>query len=247
MPATLRHAIGRVGRFFGAPPGGWAPSITASLHYLAASGVHPVAAIDIGAYRGDWTRLFKGVFPHARVLMVEAQERCRTDLEAVCQEFPGHVWHRLALLGSSNGRRVRFVEMETGSSVFEEASPYQRNYVEKEVVTLDTLAQQQPEFSTADFLKLDVQGYEIEILEGAHQVLQHAEFVLLEASLVPINDHCPLIDEVMGFMRDAGYSLLDICALTRRKDGVLWQTDLLFIRQGSRHAPRPRLDNDNWA
>ena len=50
------------------------PSVEGALLTLKAKGFDPHFAIDIGAYVGEWTTLFKSVFPGCTVLMVEPQE-----------------------------------------------------------------------------------------------------------------------------------------------------------------------------
>src|SRR5438105_15588252 len=98
-----------------------------------------------------------------------------------------------------------------------------------------------------NFLKLDVQCFELEVLKGASSILKQAEVVLLEVSLVPINAGCPLFAEVIAALDRNGFQLFDFCSQVRRTDGVLWQTDLLFLRQGSRYLPEPRLTKENWS
>jgi len=97
-----------------------------------------------------------------------------------------------------------------------------------------------------DFIKMDVQGYELEVLRGATRAMAQAQAIYLEVSLVPINQGCPLIDEVMQFMTGRGFRLLDFCSQNRRKDGILWQTDLMFVRNGTPLVPEPVLDASNW-
>ncbi|MBI3461669.1 MAG: FkbM family methyltransferase [Planctomycetes bacterium] len=220
------------------------PSILGSLVCLRSWGFRPKLAVDVGAYHGDWTRLFKQVFPESAVVMVEAQEQKRPILESVCQSFPGDVSYQMALLARQEGTPVRFVEMETGSSVFEEASPYPRHVVEKTARTLDGLLAEAA--ARVDFLKLDVQGYELEVLAGAPQSLKSAKAVLMEASLLGANAGCPLIFDVMKFMDAAGFRLADFCSQIRRRDGALWQTDLLFVRADAGLLPDPKLTAGNW-
>ena len=136
--------------------------------------------------------------------------------------------------------------METGSSVFEESSPYARKRLKKTLITLDALLEAYKDFQQLDFLKLDVQGYELEILKGASALLQHTEFVLMETSFIPINQGCPLILEVMAFMDSRGFRTIDFCSQVRRKDGTLWAADLLFVSIGSRFLPHAQLDETNW-
>ena len=136
--------------------------------------------------------------------------------------------------------------MGSGSSVLEESSPYHRKYVEKELKTLDCLLESYPEFKKIDFLKLDVQGYEINVLQGASNLLERTEFVLMEVSLIQINKGCPIFSDVIKFMTEQNFRLLDFCSQNRRKDGALWQTDLLFISNTSVFVPKSSLDAQNW-
>jgi len=71
----------------------------------------------------------------------------------------------------------------------------------------------------------------VEILKGGLNTLKAAQFVLLEVSLLNIYNNCPLVDEVMAFMKQQGFVLYDICSLLRRPyDNALNQCDFLFIK-----------------
>ena len=110
------------------------------------------------------------------------------------------------------------------------------------MVTLDTLVSRvAADWGAPDFIKLDVQGFELSVLAGAAESLRHADFVLLEASLLPYNSGAPLLPDVLAFMTAQGFHLLDICSQLRRGDGALIQTDLLFVNSSSAFAAR-RLD-----
>jgi FkbM family methyltransferase len=238
LPRGVREAVGR---HMTDPP---VSGVEAALQSLAGRGFRPRLAVDVGAYHGEWTALCKRVFPDAGVLMVEAQEGKRAVLEGVCERFGPSVELRTALLGATGDRAVKFAEMETGSSVFEEQSHFPRTVVEKTTTTLDDLLG--PRAQTVDLIKLDVQGYELEVLRGATRALAHAQCVLTEASLVPVNRGCPLVAEVVRFLDDAGFRLTDFCSQIRRKDGVLWQTDLLFVRNNSPLLPAAELTAATW-
>jgi FkbM family methyltransferase len=255
-PVSLRKAIRRTGTFFGtglesvAPSPGLEsaaqfPSIEGALRTLHQQGMRPNFCVDVGAYRGEWTQLFKAVFPMAKVLMIEAQDAKLALLRQVAAQYPQDVNIEMSLLGSSDGHSVQFTEMETGSSVYAESSPYPRTTTQKTTRRLDTLLSE-GKYPDVDFLKLDVQGYELEILRGASTALKQAMAVLMEASLVPINAGCPLIGEVIAHMSASGFRLFDFCSQIRRRDGVLWQTDLLFLRVDSPVLPNASLNHENW-
>ena len=222
------------------------PNMELTLRDLKQRGFSPTTTIDVGAYHGEWTKMVKNIFPETAVLMIEAQEEKAGALRNICKEFSGEVYCESALLGATAGQDVEFVQMETGSSVFEESSPYARNRLTKTLATLDNLLKAYTDFQKIDFLKLDVQGYELEVLKGAYHTLQQTEFVLMETSLIPINKGCPLIFEVLTFMDRMGFRTFDFCSQIRRKDGTLWATDLLFINNRSKLLPTAQLDESNW-
>ena len=246
-PRPVRLALGRAGAYFvrGLEEGAIYPSIDATLRTLGRLGFVSRFCVDIGAYNGDWTRLFREIFPESGVLMIEAQEARRGALEKVAARSEPGLDVEIALLGPRRAERILFHEMESGSSVFEEASPYSRTAIEKSAQTLDGLLREKS-CPRVDFIKLDVQGYELEVLNGGSRAMSQAEAILLETSLLPINRGCPLFAEVIAFFHKLGFRLFDFCGQIRRKDGVLWQTDLLFLRRDSKYAPEAKLTTENW-
>ena len=254
-PKVVRRFLGRLGQFMQAgldsayAPSRWRfPSVEGSLYTLKQLGFESRCCIDVGAYHGEWSEMFHSVFPYAQILMVEAQEAKRTRLQEIVRKIGPNSRFEIALLGSVDGKDVPFCEMETGSSVLEEASPYPRRYVKKALVSLDSLLARDVTsgFKGADFLKLDTQGYELEILRGARIVLRGVRVVLMETSLIPINRGCPLFAEVIEFMTENMFRLFDFCSQIRRRDGILWQTDLMFIREDCGIVPGSYLTKENW-
>jgi FkbM family methyltransferase len=249
-PRPIRRAVIRLGQFFAAVekhkgPAHF-PSQEAAFQTLKKLGWRPRSCIDVGAYHGEWTAMFRSLFPECRVLMVEAQQSKTGTLEAVVREMGNSVEFAPALLGASDGTEVEFNEMETGSSVFSEASQFQRATVKKRLAKLDTVLASHPGFRTADCLKIDTQGYELQVLAGAEQLLQSVDAVLLEVSLLQVNAGCPLLSDVVAYMAERGFAVFDFCSQIRRRDGVLWQTDLLFLRSGGSIHIEPRLTHETW-
>lgn len=248
-PRFIRKGICRLGNFYSAIEDFGPlrfPSQELAFRTLKTHGWAPKACIDIGAYHGEWAAMFRELFPHAKVLMIEAQESKRSKLEVACKELEPGVEYAMALLGAVDGAEVEFAEMETGSSVYAETSYVHRQAIKKRLTTLDTLLDKHQSFQKADCLKIDTQGYELEVLKGCPRLLKTLDAVLLEVSLLPVNAGCPLFAEVVAFMTANGYKLFDFCSQIRRRDGVLWQTDLLFIRVAGAIRIDPRLTPENW-
>jgi len=85
-----------------------------------------------------------------------------------------------------------------------------------------------------DLIKIDVQGYELEVLKGGVETLAKAQAVVVELSLLEINKGCPLLDEALSFMRSHRFVSYDIVELHRRPlDGAMNQVDVLFVPEDS--------------
>ena len=86
-----------------------------------------------------------------------------------------------------------------------------------------------------DFLKLDVQGYELEILKGFDQYINTTDVILSEVSLLDIHKEVPLMRDVLNFMHRFGFVVYDICSVNTRRplDNALWQMDLIFVKENS--------------
>lgn len=205
-------------------------------------GFNPKVAIDVGAYNGEWTAMFKKIFPDARVLMVEAQNSKADNLKNLTTQLPGTAFH-IGLLGATSGQQIVFNINETVSSALPE---YKENTFAKETRTTesldDVIAKAGTDFNAPDFIKLDVQGYELEVLKGAAGAIKTAQFILCEVSLIEINKGAPLIAEVIAFMNAKGFAVYDICSFIRRPlDRALWQTDILFVNKTN-----PLAQNKHW-
>ncbi len=90
----------------------------------------------------------------------------------------------------------------------------------------------------ADVMKIDVQGYELEVLKGASETLKSVEAVLMEVSLMPLYENNPLITEVLNFMSERNFIAYDICTIMRHPEHqTLAQVDVIFIRKNSPLSP----------
>lgn len=215
------------------------PSLRWALKNLKKAGYNPKVVYDIGAYEGYWTREFLEVFHGAEVYMFEAQTKKEKYLKNVTDSIP-NTHYAIALLGAQDGTEVQFVEAETGSHVVKndtEISKWNRK-----TSTLDCLYENN-KWPLPDFLKLDVQGFELEVLKGGAKTLQAAEFCLLEITLLDVGGGAPLLIDVVNYMQQQQFQAYDISQFIRRPyDKALWQIDMLFVKKSS-----PYISEKRWA
>lgn len=160
--------------------------------------------------------------------MVEANAGKESVSKPVAQALGASL--EFALLGPEDDVATKFHVMESGSSVLPENSPLERDVKTIATRRLDTLLNGRG----ADFLKLDVQGFELEVLNGAPEALQQAQAVLLEVSLLEINAGAPIMSDVVAYMKAKEFEVLDILEIHHRPlDGATNQVDLLFAPSSS--------------
>lgn len=213
------------------------PSLRWTLKNLEKAGYIPKVVYDIGAYQGYWTKDFLDIFPGATIYMFEAQEKKEIYLKNMT-ESNSNIHYSIALLGARDGEEVRFVEDETGSQVMQDyITGDEKN---RKTSSLDTLVENN-KWPLPGFLKLDVQGFELEVLKGGGDVLQAAEFCLLEVTLLDLGGGGPLLVEVVNYMQQQGFQAYDISQFIRRPyDKALWQLDMLFAKKDSKFVTDKR-------
>jgi FkbM family methyltransferase len=100
-----------------------------------------------------------------------------------------------------------------------------------DVSTLDELAGEGLFPQGRTWLKLDVQGYELHVLEGARHTLPRIHALELELSLVGLYDGQPLFDQLLRFVQEAGFRTVDVAPeFVDPRTGRMLQVNLLAIR-----------------
>lgn len=110
-----------------------------------------------------------------------------------------------------------------------------QRYVGLEMVTRTTLDTFEPtlllEGSERVLLKLDVQGFELEVLRGAETFLERVVAIEVELSLRPLYAHQPSYGEVIAYLAGRGFSLWAVePGYTDHDTGRLIEMDGIFVR-----------------
>lgn len=110
--------------------------------------------------------------------------------------------------------------------------PLQGNCIRVPMVRLDSLLRNRS-LDSPFLLKLDTHGFEVPILEGAVEVLSRTELLVVEVYNFQITPQSLRFHEIIAYLEARGFRCVDICDPLFRKDGVLWQMDLFFMRADS--------------
>jgi FkbM family methyltransferase len=206
------------------------PAIDTAMERLSNQGFNPGLIFDIGAYHGEYAQICRNVWPDATIACFEPQSRALTALRA---NVDSNMRVFDVLLGSEEKDAVPLHEAETASSVLDEHVD-QRPTVPHPMRTVDSIVKVDLAGRCPELLKLDVQGYEMEVLKGAEQVLPKVQVILSEVNLLDLHVGVPLVGDLIHWLGERGFVAFDICGMVRRPlDGLLWQADMIFVRPDS--------------
>lgn len=214
----------------------------AQLEALKLDGYAPRTMLDVGAHIGTFSLAFLQAFPDCVPTLVEPNPFCEEALAKL--PFERH----MAAASDQTGEAELFLTKEwlqsTGTSLYRENTDFFRDEVAiKQTVPkvrLDDLFQGR----RFDFVKIDTQGSELDVLRGGETVLRDADYILIEISLVNYNIGAAPAEAVFAQLAAMGFEPVDVTEFHRLKgvqEGGLLQIDLLFKRRASRPRQFGRL------
>jgi len=208
------------------------PNFNKSMERLKELGFKPKTIFDIGAYKGDFTKLCLKLWNDTNVVCFEPLKDKYENLEKWSKEDKRiKVIH--GLLGDENNDNVKFNESETASSVLDE-------YISKDFKTeyhkMRTLDFCIKEFNLniPNLVKIDTQGFEFQIISGLLQNLNKVDIIIAELNHIDIHKNVKLAEDVINLLYTNDFIIYDIVEIHRRPfDNAIWQTDFMFVRKNS--------------
>jgi hypothetical protein len=78
---------------------------------------------------------------------------------------------------------------------------------------------------------MDVQGSELDIIQGAVPIIKKTTHLILETQILNFNDKAPRLTEIVCYLNTLDFSLVDIIDLHYSLNNILFQIDVLFERK----------------
>lgn len=185
---------------------------------------------DVGANQGQFAYMAHSVWPDVPIYSFEPDPDCFERLKHHFAEFriPGQPFNMA--LGAEEGELelTRYADNVNNSFL---PRPQDRDVVRDKVAvhcaTLDALGDTLPASKSA-LLKLDVQGFELAVLEGASDFLRRCRYVLAEVAFSSAYTGGAHADEVMLVLRRQGFECIQLLDVLRDPDGRIIEADMLF-------------------
>jgi len=229
--AAIGYRLTKISEFPNSKVAGPSRTIHDTLTQFRRVGFCPATVIDVGVAAGT-PELYE-MFPDAFHLLIEPLAEFQPSMQQWLHRLRGK-----AILGAASSREGTIQlnihpDHLDGSSLYLEQMGAEFDGVPRIVPAITIDAVVAAETLQGPFLiKIDVQGAELDVLQGATRVLATTEVVLLETSLFEFMKAAPQFFDVVSYMKHEGFVVYDIYGDRRRPlDGALGQCDVAFVRE----------------
>jgi FkbM family methyltransferase len=195
------------------------------LEFMSNSGYKLKTVYDIGACRGQWSQELKLKYGNAEIILFEANSSYQEILEN-----SGFKFFNVAL--SNPGREyVDFYNgTNTGDSYYKENTKHYdlQDSIRLSCKTLDGIIEEN-DLPIPNFIKIDTQGSELDILAGAESILRYVDFIYTECPIIRYNIGAPDMGDYLEFFRNRNFVPVDIYEI-HKAENILLQVDIMFVR-----------------
>ena len=176
--------------------------LTNIINTLTSKGYKLNNVFDIGANAGKWTLKYEKVLNKSQFFLFEANPNHSRPKKLNKK----HKWFN-CVLSSPDIKEVKFYSLSgTGDSYYKERTHAYKNCtpLQLKTITLDdainTYVLPKPQL-----IKLDTQGSELDILEGAKNIIKYVDIILIEMPILPYNKGAPLFNDYMNYLTSLDY------------------------------------------
>jgi len=205
------------------------------LAYMDRYGVELV--LDVGANTGQFAESLRQVGFGGMIVSFEPQSGAFKALQVKCNRDDSWFCHRLALGDTDGQAMINISENSVSSSLLPVCKwtvEAERSiaYRDQEAVLVRRLDAVVPELTDAKsiFLKVDAQGFESRVIEGARTIIDRFAMVQLEVAWTPSYEGQAELGVMVGLMNGLGFQPIQVDPAWTDSAGIIREIDVVFAR-----------------
>ena len=197
----------------------------------------PETIIDIGSNKGQFILLIEKIFPNKIVYSFEPIIEMLKKQKKFYKYKKNITFHNLAL-GSSICSKEFLITSRMDSSSFLKVvsnTNKSKNYsvIEKRDIKVSTLDEifLNEKISHPILIKMDVQGYELEVLKGANDLLKKTDYLLLEVSESEMYQNQPTEKIIIEYLKNFNFEIYRSNDWLKIQNTNFNQRDIIFHKK----------------
>lgn len=199
---------------------------------LVTAGVSIGTVFDIGASNGIWSDSVAAVIPTSRFELFEPFDSPQYEerLAAVRAAHPAFTMHRVALGAENTTLRLNIYENHSGNSLIDSSWEGVKEKRDVPVRRLDDYVVEAA-LPRPDLVKMDIQGFELNVLKGGEKTCRAAKVLMLETWLYRgYGPETPILSEIIEWLEPRGFRLVCTGDAYVAPDLKLTAIDAYFLR-----------------
>lgn len=180
----------------------------------------PKVIYDIGCCVLHWTKSIEKIWPNSEFILFDVME----EAEFLYKEYK----YNIGVLGEEDSKVIDFYQNDyapAGNSRYKEIGSFDHDIlfndshkIQKVIRTLDSVVREN-NYPPPDFIKIDAQGCEVDILKGAKDTLKSCKHLIIELQHQQYNLGAPLSKESIPFIESLGFKLVTPLFCNNGPDG----------------------------
>jgi len=190
--------------------------------------VHDI--IHVGGHFGAEASMYNKLFPDSHVMFFEPHPYTYEILKTNIDSYPQMIAVNTAL-GSRKGVMQMFVETANQGQSNSLLKPKHHAVQYPNIIFNDTIDVEVDILDafifddTFNFMSIDVQGFELEVLKGAVNTLKNINYIITEVNNKELYEGCCMIEELDGFLKKFGFFRTEVSWI-----GQTWG-DAFYIKE----------------
>lgn len=195
---------------------------------------------DIGANEGQFVKELRYYGYKDEVISFEPLKDAHKKLLKESQnDYKWHVYEPIAIGNKNTKNKINISKNSVSSSILNINQAHIDNapesvFIGQQIINEKKLEDIFYEIDIKDkklFLKIDAQGYEYQILEGASKILNQINGILVEVSLIELYEGQKKWLDIVKFIENNGFSLWSVDrGFSNKKNGRTLQVDMCFFK-----------------
>lgn len=194
--------------------------------------------LDIGANIGRFAKTARYLCPNARIVSFEPLPDCAEKTMQLMKGDGNFELHNVGLGREPGSFSMKRSAHNPSSSflpmtkIHKEAFPFtaETSEVSVEVKTLDSVAEELS-LGNCIFIKVDVQGFEREVLLGGMRTFAKAKILLLELSYEELYSNQPLFNDIYQLVVGLGFTFHGtVSTMPHPTTGAFLDSDCVFLK-----------------
>lgn len=196
--------------------------------------------LDVGANIGQYASKMRKIGYQKKIISFEPLKSAFEGLKKAASRDPNWLINNYALGNEDTTSTINIANNSYSSSILNMlpthlSSAPESKYVAKQEIEIKKIDSIFPTFYTkaeSVMIKIDTQGYEKNVIDGANESLHKIKIIQLEMSLVPLYENEMTYLEMIKYLDSKGYQLFGLeNGFSDATTGQLRQVDGIFVQK----------------